>query len=110
MASASIGQRVKEVIDANGGYARFNTIAVDDGITVGHDGMLYSLPSRELIADNVEYMVQAHKADALICISNCDKITPGMLAALQLFPASLCRADRWKRARPSCLPARPSST
>ena len=68
-----IGQRVKEVIDANGGYGvEFNTIAVDDGIAMGHDGMLYSLPSRELIADSVEYMVQAHKADALICISNCD--------------------------------------
>ena len=81
-----IGQRVKEVIDANGGYGvEFNTIAVDDGIAMGHDGMLYSLPSRELIADSVEYMVQAHKADALICISNCDKITPGMLlAALRL--------------------------
>jgi dihydroxy-acid dehydratase len=63
----------------------FNTIAVDDGIAMGHDGMLYSLPSRELIADSVEYMVNAHKADALVCISNCDKITPGMLlAALRL--------------------------
>jgi dihydroxy-acid dehydratase len=81
-----IGQKVKEVIDANGGYGvEFNTIAVDDGIAMGHDGMLYSLPSRELIADSVEYMVQAHKADALVCISNCDKITPGMLlAALRL--------------------------
>jgi len=81
-----IGQRVKQVIDANGGYGvEFNTIAVDDGIAMGHDGMLYSLPSRELIADSVEYMIQAHKADALICISNCDKITPGMLlAALRL--------------------------
>ncbi|MED5413403.1 MAG: dihydroxy-acid dehydratase [Candidatus Latescibacterota bacterium] len=81
-----IGQRVKQVIDASGGYGvEFNTIAVDDGIAMGHDGMLYSLPSRELIADSVEYMVNAHKADALICISNCDKITPGMLlAALRL--------------------------
>ena len=81
-----IGQRVKEVIDASGGYGvEFNTIAVDDGIAMGHDGMLYSLPSRELIADSVEYMVQAHVADALICISNCDKITPGMqMAALRL--------------------------
>ena len=81
-----IGQKVKAVIDANGGYGvEFNTIAVDDGIAMGHDGMLYSLPSRELIADSVEYMVQGHKADALICISNCDKITPGMLlAALRL--------------------------
>ena len=81
-----VGQQVKKVIDASGGYGvEFNTIAVDDGIAMGHDGMLYSLPSRELIADSVEYMVQAHKADALICISNCDKITPGMLlAALRL--------------------------
>ena len=63
------------------GQAEFNTIAVDDGIAMGHDGMLYSLPSRELIADSVEYMVNAHVADALICISNCDKITPGMLMA-----------------------------
>ncbi len=81
-----VGQQVKKIIDANGGYGvEFNTIAVDDGIAMGHDGMLYSLPSRELIADSVEYMVQAHKADAMICISNCDKITPGMLlAALRL--------------------------
>ena len=77
-----VGQQVKKVIDASGGYGvEFNTIAVDDGIAMGHDGMLYSLPSRELIADSVEYMVQAHKADAMICISNCDKITPGMLLA-----------------------------
>jgi len=81
-----VGQRVKKVIDASGGYGvEFNTIAIDDGIAMGHDGMLYSLPSRDLIADSVEYMVEAHKADALICISNCDKITPGMqLAALRL--------------------------
>lgn len=81
-----IGQRVKRVIDASGGYGvEFNTIALDDGIAMGHDGMLYSLPSRELIADSVEYMVNGHKADALICISNCDKITPGMLlGALRL--------------------------
>lgn len=77
-----VGQRVKTVIDEAGGWgAEFNTIAVDDGIAMGHDGMLYSLPSRELIADSVEYMVNAHCADALICISNCDKITPGMLLA-----------------------------
>jgi dihydroxy-acid dehydratase len=77
-----VGQRVKKVIDAAGGYGvEFNTIAVDDGIAMGHDGMLYSLPSRELIADSVEYMVNAHCADALLCISNCDKITPGMLLA-----------------------------
>jgi dihydroxy-acid dehydratase len=78
----NVGQMVKKVIDANGGYGvEFNTIAVDDGIAMGHDGMLYSLPSRDLIADSVEYMVNAHCADALICISNCDKITPGMLMA-----------------------------
>jgi len=77
-----VGQRVKQVIDAAGGWGvEFNTIAVDDGIAMGHGGMLYSLPSRDLIADSVEYMVQAHVADALICISNCDKITPGMLMA-----------------------------
>lgn len=77
-----VGQRVKQVIDASGGWGvEFNTIAIDDGIAMGHDGMLYSLPSRELIADSVEYMVNAHCADAMICISNCDKITPGMLLA-----------------------------
>ena len=77
-----VGQRLKKVIDANGGYGvEFNTIAVDDGIAMGHDGMLYSLPSRDLIADSVEYMVNAHMADAMVCISNCDKITPGMLMA-----------------------------
>ena len=77
-----IGQTVKSEIEALGCYAaEFNTIAVDDGIAMGHDGMLYSLPSRDIIADSVEYMVNAHKADAMICISNCDKITPGMLMA-----------------------------
>jgi dihydroxy-acid dehydratase len=81
-----LGQLVAREIEAAGGVAKeFNTIAVDDGIAMGHDGMLYSLPSREIIADAVEYMVNAHCADALICISNCDKITPGMLmAALRL--------------------------
>ncbi|ANW19719.1 dihydroxy-acid dehydratase [Streptomyces clavuligerus] len=81
-----VGRIVSEAITAAGGIAReFNTIAVDDGIAMGHSGMLYSLPSRDLIADSVEYMVEAHCADALICISNCDKITPGMLmAALRL--------------------------
>jgi len=81
-----LGQMVAREIEAHGGVAKeFNTIAVDDGIAMGHGGMLYSLPSRELIADSVEYMVNAHCADALICISNCDKITPGMLmAALRL--------------------------
>ena len=81
-----VGQLVAEQIEAAGGIAKeFNTIAVDDGIAMGHGGMLYSLPSRELIADSVEYMVNAHCADAMVCISNCDKITPGMLmAALRL--------------------------
>src|SRR4051812_9274169 len=77
-----LGQLVCREIEKAGGVAKeFNTIAVDDGIAMGHDGMLYSLPSRELIADAVEYMVNAHCADALVCISNCDKITPGMLMA-----------------------------
>ncbi|HLS42256.1 MAG TPA: dihydroxy-acid dehydratase [Paenalcaligenes sp.] len=77
-----MGQLVARHIEAAGGVAKeFNTIAVDDGIAMGHDGMLYSLPSRELIADSVEYMVNAHCADAMVCISNCDKITPGMLMA-----------------------------
>ena len=81
-----LGQLVARAIEAAGGVAKeFNTIAVDDGIAMGHDGMLYSLPSRDLIADSVEYMANAHCADALVCISNCDKITPGMLmAALRL--------------------------
>src|SRR3989440_6410847 len=81
-----LGQLVAAEIERSGGVAKeFNTIAVDDGIAMGHGGMLYSLPSRELIADSVEYMVNAHCADALVCISNCDKITPGMLmAALRL--------------------------
>jgi dihydroxy-acid dehydratase len=77
-----VGQKVKTVIDAAGGWGvEFNTIAIDDGIAMGHGGMLYSLPSRDLIADSVEYMVNGHCADALVCISNCDKITPGMLMA-----------------------------
>ena len=77
-----IGQIVKAEIEKLGCYAaEFNTIAVDDGIAMGHDGMLYSLPSRDIIADSVEYMVNAHKADAMVCISNCDKVTPGMLMA-----------------------------
>ncbi|MGK0272694.1 MAG: dihydroxy-acid dehydratase, partial [Cocleimonas sp.] len=81
-----MGQLVAREIEKMGGVAKeFNTIAVDDGIAMGHDGMLYSLPSREIISDSVEYMVNAHCADALVCISNCDKITPGMLnAALRL--------------------------
>lgn len=78
----NIGQIVKEEIERQGCFAaEFNTIAIDDGIAMGHDGMLYSLPSRDLIADSVEYMVNAHKADAMVCISNCDKVTPGMLMA-----------------------------
>ena len=83
---APVGRIVSAAITAAGAVPReFNTIAVDDGIAMGHGGMLYSLPSRELIADSVEYMVQAHCADALVCVSNCDKITPGMLmAALRL--------------------------
>ena len=77
-----VGQIVKDEIEKLGCYAaEFNTIAIDDGIAMGHDGMLYSLPSRDIIADSVEYMVNAHKADAMICISNCDKVTPGMLMA-----------------------------
>ncbi len=78
----SIGQHIKKIIQELGSFAaEFNTIAIDDGIAMGHDGMLYSLPSRELIADSVEYMCNAHKVDGIICISNCDKITPGMLMA-----------------------------
>ena len=77
-----VGQQVKAEIEKLGCFAaEFNTIAIDDGIAMGHDGMLYSLPSRDIIADSVEYMVNAHKADAMVCISNCDKITPGMLMA-----------------------------
>src|SRR5438477_1655745 len=81
-----LGEIVAEAVKEAGGVAReFHTIAVDDGIAMGHSGMLYSLPSREIIADSVEYMVNAHQADALVCISNCDKITPGMLnAAMRL--------------------------
>ena len=81
-----LGQLVAREIEAAGGVAKeFNTIAVDDGIAMGHDGMLYSLPSRDIISDSVEYMVNAHCADAMVCISNCDKITPGMLnAAMRL--------------------------
>ncbi len=99
-----IGQIVKQEIEKMGCYAaEFNTIAIDDGIAMGHDGMLYSLPSRDIIADSVEYMVNAHKADAMICISNCDKVTPGMLmAAMRLnIPAVFCsggpmEAGKWR--------------
>jgi dihydroxy-acid dehydratase len=96
-----IGQEIKAIIEKEGYFAaEFNTIAIDDGIAMGHDGMLYSLPSRELIADSVEYMVNAHKADAMICISNCDKITPGMLmAAMRLnIPAISFQAAPWRPA------------
>ena len=99
-----IGQIVREEIEKMGCYAaEFNTIAIDDGIAMGHDGMLYSLPSRDIIADSVEYMVNAHKADAMICISNCDKVTPGMLmAAMRLnIPSVFCsggpmEAGKWR--------------
>ena len=99
-----IGQIVKKEIESMGCYAaEFNTIAIDDGIAMGHDGMLYSLPSRDIIADSVEYMVNAHKADAMICISNCDKVTPGMLmAAMRLnIPTVFCsggpmEAGQWR--------------
>ena len=99
-----IGQIVKQEIEAMGCYAaEFNTIAIDDGIAMGHDGMLYSLPSRDIIADSVEYMVNAHKADAMICISNCDKVTPGMLmASMRLnIPTVFCsggpmEAGKWR--------------
>ncbi|MFV1140601.1 dihydroxy-acid dehydratase, partial [Klebsiella pneumoniae] len=78
----NMGQLVAREIEKAGAIAKeFNTIAIDDGIAMGHSGMLYSLPSRDLIADSIEYMVNAHCADALVCISNCDKITPGMLIA-----------------------------
>lgn len=78
----TVGQNIKAIIEKEGCFApEFNTIAVDDGIAMGHSGMLYSLPSRDLIADSIEYMINAHKADAMICITNCDKITPGMLMA-----------------------------
>ncbi|MBQ7056688.1 MAG: dihydroxy-acid dehydratase, partial [Bacteroidaceae bacterium] len=98
------GQIVKREIERLGCYAaEFNTIAVDDGIAMGHDGMLYSLPSRDIIADSVEYMVNAHKADALVCISNCDKVTPGMLlAAMRLNIPTIfvsggpMEAGKWK--------------
>lgn len=99
-----IGQQVKAEIEKLGCFAaEFNTIAIDDGIAMGHDGMLYSLPSRDIIADSVEYMINAHKADAMVCISNCDKITPGMLmAAMRLNSPTVfvsggpMEAGQWK--------------
>lgn len=88
-----VGRRLQKVIDAAGGWGvEFNTIAIVDGIAMGHSGMLYSLPSRDLIADSVEYMVQAHVADALLCISNCDNITPGMQE--MLYPTSYIKAKQ----------------
>ena len=98
-----MGQLVAGAIAEAGGIGReFDTIAIDDGIAMGHSGMLYSLPSRELIADSVEYMVNAHCADALVCISNCDKITPGMLmAALRLnIPAIFVSGVSYLKATP----------
>ena len=108
-----IGQIVKKEIEAMGCYAaEFNTIAIDDGIAMGHDGMLYSLPSRDIIADSVEYMVNAHKADAMICISNCDKVTPGMLmASMRLnIPTVFCsggpmESGRWRAEIPDLITA-----
>src|SRR5262249_1775539 len=98
-----VGQVVAAAVWEAGGVPReFNTIAVDDGIAMGHGGMLYSLPSRELIADSVEYMANAHCADALVCVSNCDKITPGMLiAALRLnIPAVFVSGGPMEAGRP----------
>ena len=108
-----VGQIVKDEIEKLGCYAaEFNTIAIDDGIAMGHDGMLYSLPSRDIIADSVEYMVNAHKADAMICISNCDKVTPGMLmASMRLnIPTIFCsggpmEAGRWRGANAALVTA-----
>ena len=95
-----LGQLVAREIEQAGGVAKeFNTIAVDDGIAMGHSGMLYSLPSRDLIADSVEYMVNAHCADALVCISNCDKITPGMLMAALTYQWFLSQVAQWKRVK-----------
>lgn len=94
-----VGRIVADAVGRAGGIAReFNTIAIDDGIAMGHSGTFYSLPSRDLIADSVEYVVQAHRADALVCISNCDKITPAMLmAALRIdIPTVFVAGGRWK--------------
>ena len=104
-----VGQVVADAIRAAGAIPReFNTIAVDDGIAMGHGGMLYSLPSRELIADSVEYMVNAHCADAMICISNCDKITPGMLIATMRLniPTVFVSGGPMEAGAPAGLPAR----
>jgi dihydroxy-acid dehydratase len=99
-----LGDLVASAIRETGGVPKeFHTIAVDDGIAMGHGGMLYSLPSREVIADAVEYMVNGHAADALVCISNCDKITPGMLMPRCGSTSRPCSfpAARWRPARPS---------
>ena len=99
-----VGQVVADAVQAAGAIPReFNTIAVDDGIAMGHGGMLYSLPSRELIADSVEYMVNAHCADAMVCISNCDKITPGCCSppCASTSRRCSCPAGRWRRASPA---------
>ena len=101
---AEVGRVIADAVRAAGAIPReFNTFAVDDGIAMGHGGMLYSLPSRELIADSVEYMVNAHCADALICVSNCDKITPGMLIAAMRLTSRRCSspAARWRQGRSS---------
>ena len=108
-----LGQLVAREIEQAGGVAKeFNTIAVDDGIAMGHDGMLYSLPSRDLIADSVEYMVNAHCADAMVCISNCDKITPGMLmAAMRLnIPAVFVSGGPMEAGKVVLRPASPASS
>ncbi|VFS71640.1 Dihydroxy-acid dehydratase [Raoultella planticola] len=109
-----LGKLVAEQIEASGGVAKeFNTIAVDDGIAMGHGGMLYSLPSRELIADSVEYMVNAHCADAMVCISNCDKITPGDAYGVLApeYSGDFClRWAQWKPGKPSFLTKSSNST
>lgn len=106
-----LGDIVAEAVREAGGVAReFHTIAVDDGIAMGHSGMLYSLPSREIIADSVEYMVNAHQADAIVCISNCDKITPACSTRRcgSTSPWCSCPAGRWRPARPSSSRVSPS--
>ena len=105
-----VGRIVSEAIREAGGIPReFNTMAVDDGIAMGHTGMLYSLPSRDIIADTVEYQCNAHCADALICIPNCDKVVPGMLMAPCASTSRPCSslAARWRPA-PRCSPTAPS--
>ena len=90
------GQLVKSIVEEQGCFAaEFNTIAICDGIAMGHEGMLYSLPSRDMIADSVEYMCNAHMADALVCISNCDKVTPGMLMAAARLKQAITTERKW---------------